>query len=219
VDGENTALTNESTNGSTDRDGVEGINTDVTNGNKVMTVLAVNPSKNRNLEAGVEGAVRAGDPSQQRGLDISRQAVNETATSANAETGLDLGTEANGGLDPGGEGSLSRDAQDEIGGELGSVEDTVDGDIDRLLGSEFSAGRDVHSQSSNDIGRKNVDLTLTPGEERGLEGAGDTDVAGQPGLELVTSRGVDGTVTASKSTTLEGSSTVGTQAGEKAGMV
>jgi hypothetical protein len=30
---------------------------------------------------------------------------------------------------------------------------------------------------------------------------------------------VDATVTASKSTTLEGSSTVGTQAGEKAGMV
>jgi len=215
VDGENTTLTNKSTDGATNGDGVQGIGANVADGDKVTTVSAVNPSNNGSLEARAEGAVTTGNPGKQRRLDIGRQTANDTATSANAETGLDISTKANGGLDPGVEGNLSRSTQDEVGHELGSGKDTVNGDIDGLLGGQFSAGGDVHSQSGNDIGRKDVDLTLAPGEERGLERAVDADIAGQPGLELQTSSGVNDTVTAPESTTLEGSSTAGAQAGKK----
>ena len=182
MNGESTFLANEDTNGSTDRDGVESINTELTNGNKVTTVSAVEPGKDGSLEAGIEGAATASDPGDQLRLHTGIQAGDETTTSANAETGLDVSVEANSNIDPGTEGKLSGSTQHEVGSELGSGEDTVNSDVERLLGAKFSAGRDIHSQSGNNIGGKNVNLTLTPGEKRGLERAGDAHAARQPGL-------------------------------------
>jgi hypothetical protein len=186
VDGKSTALANVNTDGGTNGDGVESVNTDLTNGNEVTTVAAVKPGKDGSLEAGMEGAVTAGDPAEQSSLNIGIQAGDETTASADTETSLDVSVEANGGINPSAESELSRSTQDEVGGELGRGEDTVDGDIKRLLSAKLSAGRDVHSQSGDNIGGKNVDLTLTPGEKRGLEGASNTNAAMQPGLKMGT---------------------------------
>ena len=114
-----------------------------------------------------------------------------------------------------GELSLGRGAENESCGKLRGLEDTINGNIDGLLGSKLSTAGDVDRQGGNDALLKSGDRALTPAQQRSLDGTSDVSLRVQPSLQLSTSRGVDSASAASKHTTLEGSGTTSTQAGEQ----
>jgi hypothetical protein len=143
VDGKNTSLLDVSTDGGTNGDGTESGFSKNTNLNEATDVRTVAPAEDGGLQSSLERTVRGVQPSNQGSLDINIQAGNNTASSADAETSLNVGSKVNINIKESRQRSLSGGAQNESRGKLGGREDTIDGNIDRLLGSDVGTSRDI----------------------------------------------------------------------------
>jgi hypothetical protein len=217
VDGESTGLLNVSTDRGTNGDGRQSGVGDSTDLDEAADVGAVAPAEDGGLEGSLESTLGGVQPSNEGSLDISVQAGDDATGSTNAETGLDVGTKAkvSVNIQESRKRSLSRGAQNESRGELGGREDTINGNIDGLLGSDVGTGRDVDRQGSNNLGIQGSRAgALTPSKQGSLQGSGNVGLASQPHLQLSTSIGVNNASSASQSTSLQSSSAVSAQASE-----
>lgn len=144
--GEDASLLNQGDDGSTGRDRCQTIAGQRPNGDDVGTNLTLQPSQHGNLQRSGQGAFGTGEPGFQGGLHIGGEVDEDTAASTKAETSPNLGIESslNRRREECGQRSLGGSAQDNICGDLGGGEDTLNGNKKVALGGDVSASGDQH---------------------------------------------------------------------------
>lgn len=224
ADGQGTMLRDGDTNGSTNRDGSQrglgngadksqtGVEADIN------LSLNIEPDKDGSLQLGAESALGTLDPGEEFGLDVGRHTGDETASSAGVETGLDVNAEVGSGVEESLQLSLEANVEDQGTLQDAGLVDTVNGDIDLVLGGNVGADGDVESEAGENIGvQDQVGLALTPGKERKLQVTGDVSLGleVQPLLQLQAGVVSDDSGFATQSTTLKGSSGVSADTGKQ----